>query len=109
MNVYTFVNIFCSDGSVYSHGSPTDDVYTIDLTSYNPRLYIIGSIISYSDVVYSVAFLAVDHYLKQLCAFGPIGGDDGDWRIESSPVNAFYGTASDEGLIGIGYYGCFLE
>ena len=94
---------------MYSHGTPTDEVYTIDLTTYNPRLYIMGSVVSLSDVVYRITFIAVDHRITKFCYFGPIGGDDGDWRFEFSPVNAFYGTASDEGLIGIGYYGCIQQ
>ena len=93
---------------MYSHGTPTDEVYTIDLTASNPHLYVIGSVVSYSDVVYRITFLAVDHYIKKFCTFGPIGGDGGDWRIESSPVNAFYGNA-DEGINSLGFYGCIQE
>ena len=95
------VSIPCSDGSVYSHGTPTDELYTIDFTTFNPRLYLVGSIVSYSDVVYRITFIGMDHYLKQYCYFGPIGGDDGDWKIEFSPVNAFYGDA-DVGINSIG-------
>ena len=93
---------------MYSHGTPTDEVYIIDLTTYNPRLYIYGSVVSYSDVVYRITILAVDHYLKKACSFGPIGGDGGDWKIVPSPVNAFYGSA-DEGINGLGFYGCVQE
>ena len=93
---------------MYSHGTPTDELYTIDLTAYNPRLYIIGSIVSYSDVVYRITFVGMDHFYTKPCYFGPIGGDDGDWRMEFGPVNAFYGSA-DVGINSLGYYGCIQE
>ena len=30
----------------------------------------------------SVTFLATDHSVNQVCGFGPIGGDGGDWFIQ---------------------------
>ena len=52
-----------------------------------------------------MTFLATDHSLAQLCAFGPIGGDVGDWSIQYGVVNAFYGNAG-VGLNSLGYFGC---
>ena len=102
------LSFHCSDGSAYLHGQPTDKSYTVDLTTFQPRIFIVGSVVSHSDGIDRVSFLAADYSLSQLCLFGPIGGDGGDWSGQYGVVNAFYGSAG-VGLNGLGYFGCIQE
>ena len=83
-------------------------INTVDLTSFQPRIFIVGSVVSHSDGIDRITFLAADYSLAQLCVFGPIGGDGGDWSIQAGVVNAFYGNAG-VGLNSLGYFGCLQE
>ena len=100
-----YMSFHCSDDSTFLHGQPTNKSYTVDLTTVQQRIYIVGSVVSYGDGIDRVTFLATDHSLAQLCAFGPISGDGGDWSIQYDVVNAFYGNAG-VGLNSLGYFGC---
>ena len=102
-----FLFFHCSDGSVYSHGQPTNKSYMIDLTTVQPRLYIVASAVNIGDGVDRVSFLATDRSVTngQFCGFGPIGGDGGDVAILFGVANAFYGNAG-VGLNSLGYFGC---
>ena len=105
--MYNF-SFHCSDGSTYLHGQPTNKSYTVDLTTYQPRLFIVGSIVYHGDGIDQISFLATEYSVDQLCEFGPFGGDGGDWSLQVGAVNAFYGNAG-VGLNSLGYLGCFQE
>ena len=77
----------------------------MDLTTFQPRLYIVGSVVGHSDGIIWIEFLAADHPATQFCVFGPIGGDGGDLSVLVGAVNAFYGDAG-VGLNSLGYFGC---
>ena len=34
-----------SDGSTYLHGQPTNKAYAVELTTFQPRLFIVGSVV----------------------------------------------------------------
>ena len=80
----------------------------MDLTTFQPRLYLVGSVVSYGDGIDRITFLATEYSVTQMCVFGPIGGDGGDWSIQYGAVNAFYGNAG-VGLNSLGYVGCLQE
>ena len=80
----------------------------MDLTTVQPCIDIVESVVSYGDGIDRMTFLATDHSLAQLCTFGPIGGNGGDWSIQYGVVNAFYGNAG-VGLNSLGYFGCIQE
>ena len=107
MMMYNFL-FHCSDGSVYLHGQPTNKSYTVDLTTFQPRLYLVGSLVSHGDGIDQITFVATAYSLALGCEFGPIGGDGGDWSIQVGAVNAFYGNAG-VGLNSLGYVGCFQD
>ena len=100
-----YMSFHCSDDSTFLYTANPLTNHTVDLTTVQQRIYIVGSVVSYGDGIDRVTFLATDHSLAQLCAFGPISGDGGDWSIQYDVVNAFYGSAG-VGLNSLGYFGC---
>ena len=44
-----YMSFHCSDDSTFLHGQPTNKSYTVDLTTVQQRIYIVGSVVSYGD------------------------------------------------------------
>ena len=96
---------FYSDGSVYSHGRPTDDVYTINFKSL--KMFIIAIFITTNDDgITAMAFLAQWHNRELSCIYG-LGVKTGDYQLLLGAANSFYGSVNEQGIIKLGYHGCF--
>ena len=97
--------IFHSDGSVYSHGRPSSDVYTINLKKL--KMFLIGSFATTSNEgITGIAFLATRHDYLYACEYGPVGVKPGDYKVKLGSTTGFYGSINEQGIIKLGYHGC---
>ena len=58
-----------SDDSTYLHGQPTNKAYVVELTTFQPRLFIVGSVVGHSNGINWIKFLAADHPAAWFCVF----------------------------------------
>ena len=97
--------LFHSDGSEYLHGSPTNDVYTIDFKAI--KMHIIASLVVINgEGITGMSFLAAWHSYMLKCVYGPIGETGQDYQVKLGAITGFYGNINEQGITTLGYHGC---
>ena len=90
---------------MYSHGHPTDDVYTINFKSL--KMYITAMLATTNDDgITAIMFFALWHDLQLTCTYGPIGEKTGDFQIRVGAASSSYGSVSEQGITTLGFNGC---
>ena len=91
---------------MYSHGRPTNDIYTINFKKLEVLpLVSLGSISN--EGINGIGFLVARRNWTNVCTYGPVGANPGDYHMKLGSTTGFYGSINEQGIVKLGYHGCF--